>query len=86
MKKTKEEEMDSCLLSSDGDFISQAVNHVSQVKQVKSCDASKTADIRTIDVDVRMEPDSGADVNLMREHQYKALQNRSRKKPTLGPS
>lgn len=38
------------------------------------------------DVDVRIEPDSGAEVNVMDEHQFKALQNRSSRKLTLEPS
>jgi len=37
-------------------------------------------------VDVRAEPDSGADVNLMDEHQFKAFAKRSKTKPTLKPS
>ena len=44
---------------------------------------SKTAALRMNEIDVRVEPYSGADVNLMDEHQYKALLNRSEKKPGL---
>ncbi len=39
--------------------------------------------VRLNDVDIRMEPDSGAEVNLMDEHQFQALLHRSNHKPTL---
>ena len=43
--------------------------------------------IQIEDVEVKVEPDSGAEVNLMDEHQFKALWNRCReKKPILQPS
>ena len=38
------------------------------------------------DVDVRAEPDSRAEVNVLDEHQFKALTNRSNVKLTLQPS
>ena len=38
------------------------------------------------DVDVRVEPGSGTDVNIMEEHQFKALSNRSAKKIPLEAS
>ena len=38
------------------------------------------------DINVFMEPDSGADVNIMDEHQFKALTNRSQAKLELKPS
>ena len=37
-------------------------------------------------MDVQMEADSGADVNIMDEHQFKALVHRSSVKPALQPS
>ena len=39
--------------------------------------------VRLNDVDIRMEPDSGAEVNLMDEHQFQALLHRTNHKPTL---
>ena len=42
--------------------------------------------VKIIDVDVRAEPDSGAEVNILDEHQFKALTNRSSVKLTLQPS
>ena len=47
---------------------------------------SKTVALSMNEVNVRVEPDSGADVNLMDEHQYKALLNRSEEKPVLEAS
>ena len=38
------------------------------------------------DLDVQMEADGGADVNIMDEHQFKAFVHRSRDKPVLQPS
>ena len=38
------------------------------------------------DVDVQMEADSGTDVNIMDEHQFKAVVHRSSDKPVLQPS
>ena len=42
--------------------------------------------LRIDDVDVRIEPDSGAEVNIMDEHQHKALQHRSSKPQVLKAS
>ena len=41
--------------------------------------------VRLDDVDIRMEPDSVAEVNLMDEHQFQALLHRTEHKPTLAP-
>ena len=41
--------------------------------------------VRLHDVNIRMEPDSGAEVNLMDEHQFQALLHRTNHKPTLEP-
>jgi len=42
--------------------------------------------VKIEDVDVRAEPDSRAEVNVMDEHQVKALTNQSSVKLTLQPS
>ena len=85
VKKTTEEEIDSS--SSDDDFISHAVHHMSQIKKVKiSSGMSKTVALKMNEIDVRVEPDSGADVNLMDEYQFKALLHRSEMKPALQSS
>ena len=71
--------------SSDDEFISRAVNHLGTVKHVKSISSTpRTVAMRINDVDVRVEPDGGADVND--EHQFKALSNRSAKKIPLEAS
>ena len=83
VKKTTEEEMNSSL-SSDNEFIDHAVNHLSQMRKVQSIsNISKTVSLSMNDVDVRVEPNSGANVNIMDEHQFKALINRSVEKPML---
>ena len=76
VKKTTEEEMDS----SGDEFINQTVNHLGTVKYVKSISSTpRTVAMRMNNVDVRVEPDSGADVNVMDQHQFKALSNRPKK-------
>ena len=83
IKKAEEEKEET---SSDDDFFDKAINHL-QVRRVKDRDIlEKTVPIRIEDVDVRGEPDSGADVNIMDEHQFKALKNRSSTKLDLKPS
>ena len=47
---------------------------------------SRCVKVKLNDVDVQMEVDSGADVNIMDEHQFKALVHRSSVKPVLQPS
>ena len=50
---------------------------VGKVKISKVSDSDKTVPITLNDVIVKMEPDSGADVNVMDEHQYRALQRKT---------
>ena len=38
------------------------------------------------DFNVELEPDSGVEVSVVDEHQFKALTNRTRKRMTLAPS
>ena len=42
--------------------------------------------LRINEVNMRVEPGGAADINLMDEHQYKALLNRIEKKPVLDVS
>lgn len=73
-------------VSSDDEFFDQAVKHL-KVKRIKRNDANeKLIKIRVEDVDMWAEPDSGADVNIMDEHQFQALMNRSEKNLTLETS
>ena len=57
-----------------------------QVKKIKSDDKDRTLTVKIQDVDVEVEPDSGAEVNVLDEHQFKALTNRADTKPTLTSS
>ena len=56
------------------------------MKKFKADGEDKTVSVKIVDVDVRAEPDSGAEVNVLDEHQFKALTNRSSVKLTLQPS
>ena len=76
--------------SSDDEFFGQAAEHLSQAKKVKRIGGvgttSRCVKVKLNDVDVQMEADSGADVNIMDEHQFKAFVHRSCDKPVLQPS
>jgi len=56
------------------------------VKKIKTDGKDRTLLVKIEDVDVMAEPDSGAEVNVIDEHQFKALTNRSSVKLTLQPS
>ena len=87
MKKTPEAGEST---SSDYEFFGQAAEHLSQAKKVKQIGGvgttSRSVKVKLNDVDVQMEADSGADVNIMDEHQLKAFVHRSSDKPVLQPS
>ena len=76
--------------SSDDEFFGQAAEHLSQAKKVKQIGGvgttSRCVKVKLNDVDVQMEADSGADVNIMDEHQFKAFVHRSSDKRVLQPS
>ncbi len=72
--------------SSDDEFIGKVNTHLKIRKIKKSGHTSDTVVVRLGDVDVRAEPDSGAEVNLMDEHQFKALVHRSEENVLLQPS
>ena len=85
IKDTTEEDLDSST-SSDDDFFDHAVmKHLGKIRKVHTVDSNTTnrVFIRMNGIDVSVEPDSGSDVNIMDEHQFKALANRSTKKPVL---
>ena len=86
VKRTTEGEDADNSTSSDDEFFCQAVRHLKQVKKIKTDGEDRTVSVKIEDVDVRAEPDSGAEVNVMDEHQFKALTNRSSVKLTLQPS
>jgi len=80
VRRTAAEEQENST-SSDDEFF----EHLKQAKNIKSADKqSKTITLRISDVDVRVEPDSGADV--MDEHRFKALVHRSQEKQQLQES
>ena len=76
--------------SSDDEFFSQAAEHLAQAKKISQIGKDgcnyRTVVVRLNDVDVVMEADSGADVNIMDEHQFKAFIHRTNGKPTLTDS
>jgi len=57
-----------------------------QVKKIKTDGEDRTVSVKKEDVDVRAEPNNGAGVDVMDEHQFKALTNQSSVKLTLQPS
>ena len=76
--------------SSDDEFFGQAEEHLSQAKKVKQIGGvgttSRCVKVKLNEVDVQMEADSGADVNIMDEHQFKAFVHRSSDKRVPQPS
>ena len=69
------------LCDDDGDphFIDETVRHltVGKIKVNRVSDFEKTVPIVINDVIVHMEPDSGADINVMYEYHYKALKRKT---------
>ena len=53
------------------------------MKKITTGGEDRTVSVKIEDVDVRVESDSGAEVNVIDEHQFKALTNRTSVKPTL---
>ena len=81
IKRTTEEDSS---ISSDDDYFVQVVTNSFQAKKITGIQTRKqTVTVRVNDVDIRMEPDSGAEANLMDEHQCQALLHRPHEKPTL---
>lgn len=74
--------------SSDEEYLQAATKHVHRekriftvIKKTRRSSNSKTTEntvyVRINDIDMAAEPDTGAEVNVMDEHQYKALQKHS---------
>ena len=61
-------------MKTDDDFLSQSVTHVNIKRVKKKYSLEKTVPLMINDISVRAEPDSGADVNVMDEFQFRALQ------------
>ena len=86
IKKTSEE-AEKQETSSDEEFFQQTVKHLAHIQKIKKIgESEKTIPIRLDDVITRIEPDTGADVNLMDEHQFKAFKNRCQEERELEPS
>ena len=66
-------------LDQNPDFIDESVRHltIGKIKVSKVSDPGKNVPIVVNDVIVHVEPDSGADVNLMDEGQYSALKRKT---------
>lgn len=75
-------------LDQDPDFIDESVRHltIGKIKVSKVSDLEKTVPIVVNDVIVHVEPDSGADVNVMDQHQYGALKRKTQEDITLKSS
>ena len=85
VKKTLEHESSSDD-SSDDDFLSQSIAHMN-IKSIKTrYSLSKTVPLMINDISIRAEPESGADVNVMDEFQFRALQHRSTEEMELQTS
>ena len=85
VKKTLEHESSSDD-SSDDDFLSQSIAHMNIKSIKKRYSLSKTVPLMINDISIRAEPDSGADVNVMDEFQFRALQHRSTEEMELKTS
>ena len=63
--------------SFNDEFFRQVAEHLLQAKKVKEIagviNTSRCVKVKLNDVDVQMEEDSGTDVNIMDEHQFKAF-------------
>ena len=85
VKRTTEEDADNST-SSDDEFFCQAIRHLRHVKKIRTDGEDRTVPVNIEDVDVSAEPNSGTEVNVIDEHQFKALAYRSNVKLTLQPS
>ena len=85
VKKTLRHESES-EDSSDEDFLSQSVAHMNIKRIKKRYSLEKTVPLMINDISIRAEPDSGADVNVMDEFQFRALLHRSAEQMELKDS
>ncbi|CAC5388769.1 unnamed protein product [Mytilus coruscus] len=96
VKKTTEEayETDSNTdisdYEEDRDYFGQTIKHIRKIRGVKTIqgirDIEKTVTVRIDDLDVKVEPDSGADVNVMDENQFLTFQKKTYGNPVLEKS
>ncbi|VDI58848.1 Hypothetical predicted protein [Mytilus galloprovincialis] len=96
VKKTMEEKIetdsntDISDYDEDEDYFGETIKHIMKIRKVKTIqgirDMDKTVTIRIDDVDVKVEPDSGADVNVMDENQFLKFQSKTYGNPVLEKS
>ncbi|VDI57044.1 Hypothetical predicted protein [Mytilus galloprovincialis] len=94
VKKTMEDTIDTDsntdISDEDEDYFGGTTKHILKIRKVKtiqgSRDMDKTVTIRIDDVDVKVEPDSGADVNVMDENQFVKFQSKTYGNPVLEKS
>ena len=82
VKCAKEDDYDSQEKTSSNDEYFARHLVVLKVKDKKN---EKTLNVKINDIEVHMEPDSGAEVNLMDEHQFKSLKKRATEEIELKP-
>ena len=63
--------------SADEDFLTQSIAHMRVKREKMRYVLEKTVSLMVNDMCIRGKPDSGADVNVMDEFQFRALQSRS---------
>lgn len=73
VKKTAVETASHNSTSPDDEFFSLAVKHLKQVRKIKSGDQAKPVTMQIDDITVKVESDSRVEINVMDEHQLKAL-------------
>ncbi|CAG2221577.1 unnamed protein product [Mytilus edulis] len=96
VKKTMEEKIetdsntDISDYDEDEDYFGETIKHIMKIRKVKTVqgirDMDKTVTVRIDDVDVKVEPDSGADVNVMDENQFLKFQSKTYGNPVLEKS
>ncbi|CAC5388727.1 unnamed protein product [Mytilus coruscus] len=71
----------------DEDYFEQTIKHMKKIRRVNNIqgttDIGKTVTVRIDDVDVKVEPDSGADGNVVDENQFDKFQKRTYGNPVL---
>ena len=76
--------------SRDDEFFSHAAEHLARAVKIRQIGKDggnyRTVVVRLNDVDMVMETDNGADVNIMDKHQFKAFIHRKNDKPALTDS
>ena len=71
----------------DDDYFGGTVKHLMKIRKLNVIhgvkDMEKTVTVRIDDVDMKVEPDSGADVNVMDDNQFAKFQRKTMGNPVL---